>query len=359
LPYRLRAGESVRRGINRIAVEEIHCAIRRLTHGKDRDEAVHDARKSVKKIRGAIRLVRFDFGDQFAAEIAFFRDIGRKLSELRDTQAMLEIFDGLIEKYSAELGSKTLDSVRVALVARKERFELSQNAGAVIEDVLKDLRRARHRVDRWPLSSNGFAAVAPGLVTTFKQGRRAFAAAYEKPLPENFHEFRKRAKDHWYHIRLFQNLWTPALAAYESSLKSLEQALGDDHNLVVLRETIATNPASFTDSHDLQAAFSLMDKYQQELRIAARGIGERIYGQRPRDFGAQMQRSWEGWKHEAERSWARRTLPVRRTVPVKKTEALASASAVAPLRLRPASAQSLPRRAAPTSGPPPAPRRSK
>ena len=314
MPYRLRARESVRRGIKRTAVEEIECAIRRLTHGKNRDEAVHDARKSVKKIRGAIRLVRFDFGDMLAAEIAFFRDIGRKLSELRDTQAMLEIFDGLVEKYKAELGSGALDSVRLDLVARKERFEQAQSGSAVIDDVLKDLRKARQRVDRWPLTSNGFAAVAPGLAATFKQGRRAFASAYENPLPENFHEFRKRAKDHWYHIRLFQNLWTPALAKYESSLKSLEQALGDDHNLVVLRETIAANPASFTNSHDLETAFALMDNYQRELRIEARVIGERIYGQRPREFVAQMQRFWEGWKHEAERSWARRTLPVRRTV---------------------------------------------
>ena len=54
-----------RRGIKRITVDEIQYAIHRLTHGKDRDEAVHDARKSVKKIRGAIRMVRFDFGERY------------------------------------------------------------------------------------------------------------------------------------------------------------------------------------------------------------------------------------------------------------------------------------------------------
>jgi CHAD domain-containing protein len=314
LPFRLRARESVRRGIKRTAIEEIDCAIRRLENGKDRDEAVHDARKSVKKIRGAIRMVRFDFGDVFAPEIAFFRDIGRKLSDLRDAQAMLEIFDGLLDKYKSELGMRTLDSVRLGLVRRKERSEQSHSAEGVIDDVLRDLSKARHRVDRWPLSSNGFAAIAPGLATTFKQGRRAFQSAYENPLPENFHEFRKRAKDHWYHIRLLENLWTPALAAYETSLKSLEQALGDDHNLVVLRETIANDSANFTDSHDLETAFALMDGYQKELRLEAHQIGERIYGQRPREFIAQMQRFWEGWRHEAERSWARRTLPPQKSL---------------------------------------------
>ena len=314
MPYRLRARESVRRGIKRIAAEEIDRAIERLLHAKDRDEAIHDARKSAKKIRGAIRLVRFDFGAQLRSEITVFRDIGRKLSELRDAQAMLEMFDALVKRYREQLGKRALDSVRRGLVARKEQFEAAQRAGVVIESVLIDLRRARERIDHWPLTSNGFAAVAPGLASTFKQGRRAFVTAYENPLPENFHEWRKRAKDHWYHIRLFENLWTPVLEAYESSLKSLEQNLGDDHNLVVLRQTALSDPSRFTNQRDLRTSLRLMKAYQEELRLEARDIGARIYGQRPREFVRQMQLFWEGWKHEAERSWARRTLPVRRAV---------------------------------------------
>jgi CHAD domain-containing protein len=314
VPYRLRARESVRRGIRRIAAEEIDSAIRRLTNGKDRDESIHDARKSVKKVRGAIRLVRFDFSKNLQQEIALFRDIGRKLSELRDAQAMLEVFDAITKKYREQLGAKGLESVRQELVARKENFGAARNTGAVIDDVLKDLRGARKRVNEWPLTSNGFAAVAPGLATTFKQGRKAFACAYEEPVPENFHEFRKRAKDHWYHVRLLENLWTPVMEAYEASLKSLEQDLGDDHNLVVLRQIARDDPGRFKNKRDLAIFFKLMDGYQEELRTDARNIGERIYGQKPREFVAQMQHFWEAWKHEAERSWARRTLPVRKIV---------------------------------------------
>ena len=313
MPYRLRARESIRRGIKRIAAEEIENAIKRLSSGGDRDEAVHDARKSAKKVRGVIRLVRFDFGKQFAEEIAFFRDIGQKLSELRDTQAKIEMFDALIKRYREQLGMRTLASVRRGLLARKQEFESTQNSDAVIENVLADLRAARTRIDNWPLTSNGFAAVAPGLATTFRQGRRAFRAAYENPLPENFHEWRKRAKDHWYHIRLLENLWTPAMEAYESSLKTLEQCLGDDHNLVVLRQTALSDPSYFSNKRELRTSVRLMIAYGDELRLEARNIGERIYGQKPREFVGQMQHFWEAWKHEAERSWARRTLPVRRS----------------------------------------------
>lgn len=314
MPYRLRARESVRRGIKRIAEEEIDSAIKRLSNGKDRDEAVHDARKSVKKVRGAIRLVRFDFGKDFRQENAVFRDIGRKLSELRDAQAMLEAFEALVKKYREQLGTRTLDSIQRGLLARKEEFEKGTDADAVVADVVKDLRAERKRVTTWPLTSNGFAAVAPGLATTFKQGRKAFALAYAESTPENFHEFRKRAKDHWYHIRLLENLWTPVMEAYEATLKSLEQDLGDDHNLAVLRNIAMTDTTHFTNKRDVAALLKLMDAYQGELRLDARNISERIYGQKPREFVAQMQHLWEAWKHESERTWARKTLPVRRMV---------------------------------------------
>ena len=313
MPYRLRANESVRRGIRRVTAAEIDAAIKQLTNGEDRDEAIHDARKAVKKVRGALRLVRFDLGKRFQEDNTFFGEIGRKLSELRDAAAMLEIFDDLVKHYKSQLPHNELVSVRHGLETRKRNFEAEKNIDAVVNEVIGDLRVARLRVDRWPLHSNGFAAVAPGLSITFKAGRRAFAAAYEDPLPENFHDFRKRAKDHWYHIRLLENLWTPVMEAYESSLKDLEQLLGDDHNLVVLRACVLNDPTHFKDKHDLEMLFKLMDSYQDELRLDARNIGERIYGQKPRELVAQMQHLWEAWKHEAERTWARRTLRAKRT----------------------------------------------
>ena len=311
MPYRLRANESVRRGIRRVSASEIEYAIEQLTNGKDRDEAIHDARKAMKKVRGALRLVRFDLGKRFQEENAFFGGIGRKLSELRDATAMLEIFHDLVKHYKSQLAHDELAFIRQGLEDRKRHFEAEKNIDGVMHEVIDDLRAALLRVGGWPLHSNGFAAVAPGLSIAFKAGRRAFAAAYENPAPENFHELRKRAKDHWYHIRLLENLWTPVMEAYESALKDLEQRLGDDHNLVVLRQLILADPSHFKNQHELQTLSKLMDSYQEELRLDARNMGERIYGQKPRELVAQIQHLWEAWKHEAERTWARRTLPAQ------------------------------------------------
>ena len=46
-------------------------------------------------------------------------------------------------------------------------------------------------------------------------------------------------------MRLLEHVWADVFKGYEASLKALETALGDDHNLVVLRETIASSPESY------------------------------------------------------------------------------------------------------------------
>ena len=77
---------------------------------------------------------------------------------------------------------------------------------------------------------------------TFRAGRAALENVRENPTADNFHDLRKRVKDHWYHIRLLEGLWTDVMQAHEKSLKDLETWLGDDHNLAVLRERISPSP---------------------------------------------------------------------------------------------------------------------
>lgn len=307
MAYRLRARESVRLGVRRVIREQIDNAVEELTHGKDRDEAIHDARKCVKRSRGALRLVRFDLGKQFQQENAVFRDIGRRLSELRDSQALLEVLDDITKRYK-----HPLPSIRKGLEERKRRFEEATDIPGMVEQTIACLKQAREWMAHWPLHSNGFAAVAPGLGGTYRAGREAFAAAYADPTAANFHEWRKRAKDHWYHIVLLENLWTPVMESYEASLKTLEQCLGDDHNLEVLHIAIQANPELFSNERELARLEGLAETFREELRAEAQSIGERIYGPTRKEFIGQMQYLWEAWKHEVERSWARQTVGMKK-----------------------------------------------
>jgi CHAD domain-containing protein len=299
MPYRLKASESVPDGIKRIVNEEIDSATEQLSgNSKKRDEAIHEARKSVKKIRGALRLVQADLGASYRKENRRLGDLGRKLSEFRDAAAIIGTFDNVVERYNDELQNSTLSSIRHGLERSKHETEESSDIDKVVNGVIAALRATRKRVDTWLLKSDGFRAIAPGLKARFRRGRKTMALVQKDPRPENYHEWRKRVKDHWYHVRLLENIWTEVMRAHETSLKDLETWLGDDHNVVVLREKLEDKPEAYGDEKGIQHFLALADQYQKELREKALSLGERVYEEKPRHFAKNIAKLWDAWQRE-------------------------------------------------------------
>jgi CHAD domain-containing protein len=166
----------------------------------------------------------------------------------------------------------------------------------VLGDIAASLRAASKRVKAWPLQTDGFPAIAPGLRLTFRRGRKALARVQNCPRPENYHEWRKRAKDHWYHVRLLEDLWTDIMQAYEKTLNDVQSWLGDDHNLVLLREQIVAEPDSYGSDKDIDLLLKVAAKYQKELRDGARSVGKRVYyEEKPRQFVQRMRQLWDEW----------------------------------------------------------------
>src|SRR5437868_1078564 len=101
MPYRLQHDESIPRGLRRIAREEIDSAIDhlRVKQPSKRDEAVHEARKCIKRLRGLVRLLMPELGSAGHEENTTLRDLGRTLSAVRDAAAMIETVDLLGTRY--------------------------------------------------------------------------------------------------------------------------------------------------------------------------------------------------------------------------------------------------------------------
>jgi CHAD domain-containing protein len=298
MAYRLKHDESVIRGLKRVAREEMEAAGAQLSGHKkpSRDEAIHDARKSIKKVRALLRLANPEQEGIYGRENARLRDIARRLSKFRDAFAIIETFDALKNKFKRETRNQ-LQSVRLGLTKRRSQSAREEDVGIVILEAASALRKAAKRVKTWPLETDGFAAIGPGLEETFRAGRKALARVRNAARPENLHELRKRVKDHWYHLRLLEDLWTDVIQATEKSLKDLETQLGNDHNLVVLRETIVADPAFYGDKKDIDLTLHLIQKYQKELRKHSLGLAARIYDEKPGAFIRRMAGLWETWRH--------------------------------------------------------------
>src|SRR5262249_46053160 len=77
-----------------------------------------------------------------------------------------------------------------------------------------------------------------GLILTYRQSGKTMGAAYDDPVAENYHEWRKQAKYHHYHMTLLCDLWRPVTHSLEKETDDLSDLLGDDHNLDVLHKTL-------------------------------------------------------------------------------------------------------------------------
>ncbi len=302
MAYRLQASESVPEGIGRVVREEIQSATETLRKEAkaQRDEAVHEARKSIKKVRGVLRLVKPQLGRTYRQENARFRDVGRQLSDLRDAAALLEVFDELADKFKDVLDSKGLKALRQGLEQDKREIEQHLDAAKVVQQASAVLHSAEQRLAKWPLNEDGFHALAPGLKQTYRRGRRALKLAKKRETPVAYHDFRKRVKDHWYHVRLLEGVWTSVMEAHEKSLKDLETWLGDDHNLVVLREKLEANPERYGGEAVVPGFLAVVAEHQNKLRGNSTSLGERVYSEKPRVFVHNIGRLWKTWHSQPE-----------------------------------------------------------
>jgi CHAD domain-containing protein len=171
-------------------------------------------------------------------------------------------------------------------------------------EVAEDLKAARTRIPQWRLRPGGWRAIEPGLLRSCRRGRRAFRKAQDDPTTERLHDWRKRAKDYWYHLRLLTPIARGTMKGQAKDAHQLSDLLGDDHDLAVLRETLLkAEPALPVD---LDAVIGLLDHRRGQLQAEAMLLGERLYAEKPKAFRRRMHAYWKAWRAESKATWADR-----------------------------------------------------
>lgn len=284
--FGLKQGEHVDEALRRISRDQLAVAQDGLAGHGDIGEGVHEARKSLKRLRAVVRLARDRLGDDvYRRENGIFRDTGRGLSGARDAEVLTETLDELVQRYRDEIGDGTFAGLREVLDAdAKAAHEHIGDDTGKIDEVRATLSAARDRVVTWPLPENGDAGMlADGFERIYKRGRRALKAAERDGGDEDLHELRKRAKDLWHAAQLLRPVAPKRMKRLGRRAHGLSNLLGDDHDLAVLMEAARSHAGALRPGEDALLA-ALVARRRSRLQRKAIALGRRLYRRKPQSW---------------------------------------------------------------------------
>jgi CHAD domain-containing protein len=293
MSFRLKLNEPLQKCVRRISSEQFDIASRELAAIAIMPDGVHQTRKVLKRLRALLRLIGPSIGARRQkAHNVQLRDIGRMLAGRREQAVLIETLSALAARAEPE-ATAVIEGYRDRL--RAPHLDLAGSLDSDLAGRVKArIAEQAKAFSKLKVKGNGFDAIEPGLVATYRSGRKAFHLAYEDPHDDNFHELRKMVQAHWRHISLISRAWPEMLDVRVAAARDLSLILGDDHDLSVLIAHVSADTDADTSAKDviIQAARS----QQSALRDRARPHLDRLFAERPADFGARMRVYWRAAK---------------------------------------------------------------
>lgn len=270
MPYRLLPHEAPTAALRRIATEQSERALERLRSPADPVEAVHDVRKRCKKLRGLARLVRPGIGDRYQEANRAFRDAARELAPIRDRQATAATFRDLADAHPGVRGP-AVEAVGEALDERAAAGDPADGDPRLgrAADLIREGRDVLLGAE-----VDGQDPLLAGAAKTYGRARRRLADARSSCHDADaFHEWRKRVKYGWYHLRLLRRLAPALMRPLASAWHDCADALGDAHDLHVVGSMLRADPEAFGTPSGVAAVDRLLTGVRTDLERRALALG--------------------------------------------------------------------------------------
>jgi hypothetical protein len=269
MTFYLHEHEEIAPGLRRIAHEQIgHVLGALVDDAVPVEEKVHALRTCCKKMRSLLRLARPVMGDTYKIQDRRFRSAARQLADHRDSE--------IVAKTIGLLGGSPGQALAPGLPVPATAIEASGNI----------LRECGDAVDGWPLDIGGFEDIAPGFAWTYQKCLDAWDAVQSEPSDEAFHRLRRFTKYHWYQVRILERLNRKAIHEQRKSLRRLQLALGNAHDIALLQD--AFESLDDPDTQLLQRGIAR----KNELYAQATVLCERLYAPSADDLVADFSHWW-------------------------------------------------------------------
>jgi hypothetical protein len=292
MPFRLKPDRPVHAEVKRVIDKQLALALDEMqTLGDPRsDDAIHEARRHVKKARALLRLTQASLGDVYRPANNRLRRANRLIAPIADGEAVVDTLVQIGRRYPNDVPRPVLTKLKEELLRRE--FSVDQQAAKhdVLTRAAVQVRAARKGIHRWRMTGSGFGVVAPGLRRTARRAHKAMARSLAAPTTEHFHTWRRRVKDLWLQVRLIEGLCGHGLTADKRRLDALDGCLGESHNCALLEDILATN--TLMSRADTARCLRMIRRYQTSLRRTAARLGAVQFAETPRHFVERARHLW-------------------------------------------------------------------
>lgn len=252
-------------------------------NGEDRAHLVHEARKTIKRMRALARLLRHEIGEsEFERTNVSLREAGKRLAGARDATVRVATLKDLRRRFPDELDGEPVQ----ALLARLRLARVQAEDGDPEPAVLADIAEMRSDLLRWNLLEHDSEALARGLRSIYRDGRQRYKRVKRSQArdPQLMHDWRKRVKGLYYALDMLGAKQVPATAQLTRRADRLGEALGEEHDLWMLASFLRREPK--LETHTQELLLGLIERRRERLRKRALKLGARVYSRKPRRFAA-------------------------------------------------------------------------
>jgi CHAD domain-containing protein len=296
-----RAGTREARRILRLQVRK---ALKKLRHGHPSATDIHAARKEIKKARATLKLLRNAVSKaDYSDENDTLREAAHPLSAARDSTILVDTLDRLLVDHASARRIAGTRRLRHRLVHdRNEAHRHAATSAAGVRQSRRLLHRAQTHAARLSVGHHGWSRLGRALLRLYRQGHQSLQEVCAEPTVARLHTWRKRTKYLSHQLQLLEPLSPQRLGRFARELHRLSDYLGDDHDLAVLREHVASDSEVFPDEASQIALMALIDHSRTALQRKSLLLGVRLYRENPGHFESRVHHYWLRWRHAGNHS---------------------------------------------------------
>lgn len=260
------------------------------------DDAIHKARRSMKRLRALLKLVE---SLNKPALVAIRKDVAaaaRSLSERRDAAALVECTRKLGKYLESRQAGDMAAPLTEALEKRRDLLVLEAASPAeLVGPAVAAARKALRDIEKTKLSTRRETAsvLADGRSKNHDKARDVLKDCRHGGEPEAFHELRKCAQTTVFQAGFLQAAWPFAFKAEAEQAARIAEILGHEHDIEVLNILLHSEPHLFGAIADKDRLAELLMERRAALRHDTIKIAQSLYAESGRHEARRLRALWQ------------------------------------------------------------------